>query len=75
MLNEISLTEFEMQELGTRKILEYFEERLIELRIKNDNPKADRLTRGRIAEIKTFTKLMLPNGCNETTTPRNTMNY
>ena len=60
MLKEPLMTNYEMEQPGVQKIVKYFEERLQTLREKNDNPKADRLTRGRIAEIKTFNILMNP---------------
>jgi len=60
MPKEPLLNDFELQHEGVQKILHYFEARLIELRIQNDNPKADRLTRGKIAEIKSFNKIISP---------------
>ncbi len=50
------MTEFEVQQSGVQKILEYFDNRLQTLRLANDNYKADRSTRGRIAEIKDLQK-------------------
>lgn len=50
------MTEFEMQQSGVQKIMDYFDLRLQTLRLANDNYKADRSTRGRIAEIKDLQK-------------------
>ena len=53
---KLELNEVELHQTGVANILTYFDERLVELRILNDNYKADRSTRGRIAEIKTIQK-------------------
>lgn len=58
MLKDPLLTDYELIGPSVQKIVKYFEDRLIELRLANDDPRADRLTRGRIAEIKTFNKAL-----------------
>ena len=51
---KLLLNDFEKEEVTTTKIIKYFNERLTKLRIDNDSLDSDPLTRGRIAEIKTF---------------------
>jgi hypothetical protein len=54
------MTEYELQQPGMVKLIKYLDDRLQMLRIKNDNYKADRSTRGRIAEIKDLKKALYP---------------
>ena len=72
-MKEPLMTEYELQEPGVRKILDYFETRLQELRIQNDNYKADRSTRGRIAEIKDLKIKLYPKSNVESVTFNNAM--
>lgn len=69
------MSEFELAQSGVRKILEYFDDRLIKLREQNDNYKAHRSTRGRIAEIKDFNKLLSPNDKMKTSIFDDVMNH
>lgn len=53
---KLLITEFEMQQSGVQKIMDHLDQRLQILRLANDNYRADRSTRGRIAEIKDLQK-------------------
>jgi len=68
------ITEFELNQSGVRKLIEYFDNRLIKLREQNDNYKAHRSTRGRIAEIKDFQKIINPNTKPEASNINDAMN-
>lgn len=54
------VNEYEINQSGVMKIMDYFEKRLQTLRLANDNYKADRSTRGRIAEIKDLQREIMP---------------
>lgn len=63
-MRDAMLTDYELQEPGVHKIIEYFEKKLQELRVTNDGLNLDHTEtmkiRGRIAEIKDFQSMMKP---------------
>ena len=60
VLHEPLLNNYEKMEPAAEKIIKYFAARLIKLRIENDSFESDPSTRGRIAEIKDFQKMLEP---------------
>ena len=52
--HELELTDYEKQEPGVKKIIDYFNGRIEALRMQNDSFDAKPDVRGRIAEIKTL---------------------
>lgn len=54
------LTEFELSQSGVQKILQWFDARLENHRVSNDDLNASLLLRGRIAEIKDLGKAINP---------------
>ena len=67
------LNDFEQLDPAVAKIIKYFKERLTKLRIENDTFDAPAGTRGRIAEIKDFQKLLEPEKAISTTKHVRTM--
>lgn len=54
------ITEYELAQTGLVTVLNFLHERLADHRLANDNPNADPLLRGRIAEIKFLFKQLDP---------------
>ncbi len=59
-VNKLELTNYELMQPSTQKILKYFDERLTKLRIENDSFEAHTSLRGQILEIKAFQKAIKP---------------
>ena len=73
LMTDPLLTEIDLMNPAIIKILKYFDDRLTKLRIDNDSFNAHESTRGRIAEIKDFNKVIKPKQPKESNNIRSAM--